>query len=151
MTLVQRAVLDRRDVRLAKLLENQIERVLRADQSGGEADAEQNVELLQLAAGAARLFNAERRQIRVFPAGEKIFGVPLALAVANQNESAIHARKRSSISGAGKAKHVGHGVEPGVLPRVHSAAASAPRANTPRSSARCENSMRSPDPAKTTV
>ena len=47
-------------------------------------------------------------------------------------------------------QHIHHRIEPGLLPRAHSAALSAPRAKIMRSSALCTSSMRSAAPAKIT-
>ncbi len=91
MTFIKRAVPHRRDIGLAQFVEDELKRMLGAQQRRGEGGAEEQVALAQLLAGAPRLINAKRRQIWVLPPREKILGVPFALAVTDKYECSIHA------------------------------------------------------------
>ena len=72
-------------MRLAKFLKHQLRGVLRAHQRRREHLVETDANRLQALAGGARFLNANRRQIRIFPAGEQILEVPVALAMADEN------------------------------------------------------------------
>ena len=71
------------------LLQHEVERALRALERRGEGHIECEPLRLQLAAGLARFLDALLGQIDVAPAGEQVFQVPLALAVAHEHEKTI--------------------------------------------------------------
>jgi hypothetical protein len=65
----------------------------------------------------------------VAPAGEQVLQVPFALAVADEHERSGH--DFPLVLRSAEAEHVAHRIEPGLRPRAHSAAFTAPRANIP--------------------
>ena len=65
------------------------QRLLRPRQGRGEGDVEGEPARLEAATGGARLLDAERGQAGVLPAREKVLEVPLALAVADEDEKAV--------------------------------------------------------------
>jgi hypothetical protein len=95
VALVERLVGGGRQAGLAEFAERERERVLRADQRGGEREIERQPARLQPAPRRARLLDSPRREIRVPPAGEQVFEIPVALAVAQENEEAIGGRHGS--------------------------------------------------------
>src|SRR5664280_833858 len=89
IALVERLVLEHRDLGLPQLFQHQIERALRADERGGEGDVELDALAFKLAAGLARLGDALVGQVDIAPAGEKVLQVPVALAVPHEHEKTI--------------------------------------------------------------
>ncbi len=86
VALVERLILDHRNIGLAKFGQHQIERALRADERGGEGDVELEALAFKLAPGFARLGDALVGEIDVAPAGEQVLQVPVALAVTHEHE-----------------------------------------------------------------
>src|SRR5690606_30667339 len=89
VALVQRLVLDDGNVGLVHFREQQIKRILRALEGGGEGNVEDKPLRLQLATGFLRFGDALRREIDVAPAGEEVLEIPFALAVADKYEKTI--------------------------------------------------------------
>src|SRR6185312_12830403 len=89
VALVERLVADHRDFRLPHLVENKVERALRALERRGVGDVERDALGLEPFAGGTRFLDALVGEVDVAPAGEQVFLVPLALAVANENEKAL--------------------------------------------------------------
>src|SRR5205085_10799992 len=87
--LVERLVFEHRYAALAELVEHDIERALGANERRREGDVEPQALRLELAAGGARFSDALLAQIDVAPAGEQVFEIPFALAVAYQHEKTI--------------------------------------------------------------
>ncbi|MNH92223.1 hypothetical protein D3C73_447990 [compost metagenome] len=87
---VERLVLDRFKVRLADLVEHDLQRLLGALQVGGERNVELDAGFGQRLASGLGFLDPERGQVRVLPAGEQIFEIPIALAVANEDKSTAH-------------------------------------------------------------
>jgi len=87
---VERLILDRLEVRLADLVEHDLQRLLGALQVGGKCDVEIDAGLGQCLAAGLGFLDAERGQVRVLPAGEQIFEIPVALAVANEDKGTAH-------------------------------------------------------------
>ena len=88
--LVERLGPDRLDAALAHLLQDQCAGMLCPLKVGGEGDVESVPLLLQPAAGGPGLGDAELGELRIAPAGEKLLEVPFALAVASEDEQALH-------------------------------------------------------------
>src|SRR4029077_12428137 len=74
---------------LSHLLKGKIERTLRANERRGEADIEADALRFELATGGARFFDAVFGEIDLAPAGEQVFQIPLALAVAHEHENSL--------------------------------------------------------------
>ena len=89
VALVERLVGQHRNVALAHLFHNEIERARRPLERRRERNVERDAQRLELAAGGARFGNALRRKVDVAPAGEQVLEVPLALAVAHEHEKAV--------------------------------------------------------------
>src|SRR5450631_1029405 len=89
VALVERLVLEHRDLGLAQFLQHQIERALRADERRGEGDVELDALAFKLAAGLARFGDAFVGQVDIAPAGEQVLQVPVALAVTHEDEKAV--------------------------------------------------------------
>src|SRR5208337_1490845 len=86
VALIERLVPENRNPGLPHLLENEVEGAFCANEDRREGNVEGETLCLELAASGACLGNALLRQINVFPAGEKILEVPLALAMPYQYE-----------------------------------------------------------------
>ena len=89
VALVERLILEHGNIFLFHFLEHQIKRTLRAHERRGEGNIEAQPLRLKPAAGGARLADAVLGQIDVAPAGEQIFQIPLALAVAHEHEKPV--------------------------------------------------------------
>src|SRR5260370_383080 len=89
VALVERKVSLDWNLGLAEVGQDQIERVLRANQHRGKSDIEFQPLLFQLAAGFFRFSDALFCEIGILPAGEEVFQVPFALAVAHEYEKAV--------------------------------------------------------------
>src|SRR5690606_32734484 len=89
VALVQRLVLDDRDIGLPHLRKQEVERVLRTLERRGESDIEGKSLRLQLAAGLLRFGDALRREIDVAPAREQVLQIPFALAVTHEHEKTV--------------------------------------------------------------
>jgi len=87
VALVQAPVLDHRHIGQARRLQRQCAGALGARQDRGEHHCRLESGLGDQFAAATRLGLALRRQIDVDPAGETILEVPLALAVAEQDQA----------------------------------------------------------------
>ena len=85
VTLIERLVADRLEVRLADLVEDDPERVLGALEYRGEGNIELQPRIRQRLTADLRLLDTELRQVRITPAGEEVLQVPFALAVANKD------------------------------------------------------------------
>ena len=75
------------------------------DEVGGEGDVELHAHRLQPPAGLACFLDAEIGQARVLPAGEQVLEVPFALAVAGEDEKAVHVQRLRcdrSLAGRGR-------------------------------------------------
>jgi hypothetical protein len=90
VALVQGKVADRRQIGLAELAEDQLQRVLGAGEFGGEGETEGKVERLEALAGGRGLGDTLLGQRGVAPAREQVLQVPLTLAMADEHEKAIH-------------------------------------------------------------
>src|SRR5262245_21564851 len=89
ITLVERQVLDHRDVALAHLLKDEVERTLRTLECRGVTDVEADALRLELAAGIARFRHAVLSEVDVLPAGEQVGQVPFALTMAHEHKQAV--------------------------------------------------------------
>ncbi len=101
VALVQGGGLDGGEPALAKLLENDIERVMRALERGGEGAVEMRAGLFQHGAGAVGLGHALFGEADILPAGEAVGSVPLALAMADENEHVLHGRGLCAVRASG--------------------------------------------------
>lgn len=90
VALVQRLVADRLQVRLADLVEDDLAGILRALQVRGKGDVEGDAVIGQRLAAGIGFADTEFGQFRVFPAREQVLQVPVALAVADEDEGAGH-------------------------------------------------------------
>src|SRR5262245_40010369 len=63
--------------------------MLGARQIGGEGEVERQPLLLQLAAGGFGFRNALLGEVRILPAGEEVFQIPVALAVAHEHKKTV--------------------------------------------------------------
>ena len=102
IALVERLVLEHRNVGLAQLLQHEVERALRADEHRGEGDVEFKPLRLELAPGRVRLLDPPRAQVDVAPAGEQVFLVPVALAVAHEHKQSVGHCITLSLSSPGR-------------------------------------------------
>ena len=89
VALVERLVLDDWHGFLTELFEHQIERALGAFERRGKRDVETQSLCFEFAPGVARFGDPLLGQIDIAPAGEQIFLVPLALAVAHEHKQAL--------------------------------------------------------------
>ena len=74
----------------AHFLEDQIERVLGALEGRGVVEIRLEALRLDELAGGARFVDALFGQVRILPAGEQVLEVPVALSVADEDESSGH-------------------------------------------------------------
>ena len=111
--------------------------MLCAQQRGCEGDVESQSLRFQFLPGFFRLGNSLFGKVRVFPAGEKIFQIPVALAVTHEHEKTIAHSKDSVFDCQKSLKPSTSAIEysPGFLPCAHIAARNAPCAKIIRSSA----------------
>ncbi len=87
VTLVKTPVLDHRHIGQARRLQGQGAGALGARQDRGEHDRRLEPGLGDQLAAASRLGLALGRQVDIDPSGEAIFKIPLALAVAEQDQA----------------------------------------------------------------
>ena len=87
--LVERRVIDDGEIVLAELAQDDLERVLRPLEQAGESHIEMGALGLQHGAGAMGLGHAFLGQVDVLPAGEHIEPVPLALAMAHEDQHVL--------------------------------------------------------------
>ncbi len=93
VALVQRGILDDRQIFLVKLAQDEFQRVLGPFQGAGEGEVEAPPLILEHGAGAMRFGDAFFRQIDILPAGEHVEAVPLAFAMTHQNQRIRHGRR----------------------------------------------------------
>src|SRR5262249_32428653 len=84
-------------------------RVLGPHQSGGEREIEADAEQFEPLPGRPRLDDALLAQIRVAPAGEEVLEVPVALAMAAEDEGSCH----RAIRGLSRSK-----VRPALIAKI---------------------------------
>jgi hypothetical protein len=87
---IERDVPDDREIEDAHFLEHQVQRVLGAAQSRGVVEIGHDALGLECLAGGAGLADALFGQVRIAPAGEEILEVPLAFAMAHEDQGTGH-------------------------------------------------------------
>jgi hypothetical protein len=90
ITLVESPVVCDLDMGCAEFSENELQGVPRANEVGRKGAVEEKTIRFDASPGGARFFHPFEAEIGVFPAGEKVLIIPLALAVSQQHENAIH-------------------------------------------------------------
>src|SRR5262245_10481961 len=154
VALVERLVLEHRNRFLPEFVEHEVEGALRALEGRRERHVELQALALELASGGARLVDAALGEIDIAPAGEQVLLVPLAFAMAHEDEKMFSHCAVPQVPGCQKSVRPSTSAieyRPGLRPRAHCAARRAPRAKIMRSSARCTSSMRSAGPANMTL
>src|ERR1044071_2559630 len=99
IALVEGGSLEGGDFALAAFLEDDVESVVRALERRGEGGAEAITRLLDHGAGAMGFRRTFLGKADVLPAGEAVEPVPLALAVADENEDVVPGRGRLAVGG----------------------------------------------------
>ena len=89
MALVQGFAVGDRQIELADLLQDDLERALGPLQHAREGGVEVHAARLQKAGGDERLDQPLLGEVGVVPAGEEVAAVPLALTVPDQHERVI--------------------------------------------------------------
>src|SRR5262249_19424735 len=74
---------------LRQLIEHEVERMLRAHERRGESDVEAKALHLQPAPSRLRFLDAFLGQTDIAPAGKQVFQIPLALAMAHEDENTL--------------------------------------------------------------
>ena len=90
VALVQRLILDSFEALLTDFIKDDVKRVLGARQRRGEGDVVLDAIIGQSLTAGLGLFDAKLGQVGVLPAGKEILQIPVALPVANENESTAH-------------------------------------------------------------
>src|SRR5690606_3735145 len=116
VALVEGLVADRLQVGLADGPQDVVVCRLRADERGGESDVEAEAAFLQLAACFPGLLVPLLRKADIAPAGEQVFQVPFALAVADEDECAGHQAVSSLVFGSSvEPENIEHGIQSWLL------------------------------------
>jgi hypothetical protein len=97
ITLVESPVAYYLQIGCAEFGENQLQGMLRTNKIGSEGAVEEITLGFEASPGGARFFYPFEGEIGVFPAGEKVLVIPLALAVSQQHENAIHVSARLDV------------------------------------------------------
>ncbi len=92
VALVEGGGLEGGEFALAEFLEDDVESVVRALERRGEGAVEALARFLEHGAGAMRFGHAFLGEADILPAGEAVEPVPLALAVADENEHVVPRR-----------------------------------------------------------
>ena len=76
-------------IRLPEFVEHQLHRFFGARENGGKASVEGKAHGLEAPAGGLGFGDALFGQVGISPAGEKVFQIPLALAVTDEDKKAF--------------------------------------------------------------